>query len=379
MIMANQISFVGKIRKIKDGYSEQEFSGGLIKRKLRFQALCDSSVQWLEVNTFVWKNEKTGLIDEKKNKVYTLKSVEGAKDEKMTVEWANRLNPDVVSSVPGYKRFVVDTDTFAHRKELEDEKLTEELEKSKKKRKEFIHEADFIDYLIKVLDNEKSKDMIFRINGTVEYSYGSKKDMHYRSFVPQKIFRVADDTEQCCAGSMKLYFTEGAVDDTCVDETGDYVINAFVDYYDQNAKMSAFAPISVKIAADHKMANGFKKRFSKAEGDEIKELGVGVDFINGAKTVDITEDMLSDEQREAIEDGMCTFEDIKAELGGTAFGERVTEIRLTGLMKGYSSGVQDTMYSIEDLVKKPIKEEPKNEVVKDDEKVDIFGDDDDEI
>ena len=352
--MANNISFVGKIRKIKDGYSEQEFSGGLVKRILKFNAICGNSLQRLEVTALVWK-------DDKKNKVYTLKSVEGAKDEKMTVEWANRLNPDVIESVPGYKRFVVDTDTFAKRKELEEAGLDEELEKSKKKRKEFIHESDFIDYLIKVLDNERSKNMIFRINGTAQYSYGSNKDMYYRSFVPQKIFRVPDDTEQCCTGSMKLYFAEGAVDDTCVDETGDYIINAFVDYYDQNAKMNAFAPISVKINKDHKMANGFKKRFSKAEGDEIKELGVGVNFINGAQQVDITEDMLSDEQREAIEDGMITFEELKAELGGKANGERVTEIRLIGLMKGYSSGVQDTMYSIEDLRKKPIKDAPKNE------------------
>ena len=367
--MANQISFVGKIRKVKDGYSEQEFSGGLIKRRLRFMAVCGNSTQWLEVSALVWK-------DEKKNKVYTLKSVEGAKDEKFTVEWANRLNPDVIASVPGYKRLVVDTDTFAKRKELEEAGLDDELEKSKKKRKEFIHESDFIDYLIKVLDNEKSKDMVFRINGTAEYAYGSKKDVYYRSFVPQKIFRVNDDTEQSCAGSMKLYFAEGAVDDTCADETGDIVINAFVDYYDQTAKMNAFAPISVKIAADHKMANGFKKRFSKAEGDEIKELGVGVNFINGAQTVEITEDMLSDEQKEAIEDGMVTFEEIKAELGGTAFGERVTEIRLTGLMKGYSSGVQDTMYSIEDLRKRPIKEEVKNEETQNEEVTDIFADDD---
>lgn len=364
--MANNISFTGKIRKIKDGYSEQEFSGGLIKRRLRFQALCGNSVQWLEVSALVWK-------DEKKNKVYTLKSVEGAKDEKMTVEWANRLNPDVVASVPGYKRFVVDTDTFSHRKELEDAGLDDELEKSKKKRKEFIHESDFMDYLIKVLDSEKSNNMIFRINGVAEYSYGNKKDVYYRSFIPQKIFRVLDDTEQCCSGSMKLYFAEGAVDDTCVDETGDYIINAFVDYYDQNAKMNAFAPIAVKIGKDHKMANGFVKRFSKAEDEEIKELGVTVDFVNGAKSVDITMDMLSDEQREAIEDGMCTFEQIKAELGGTTYGERVTEIRLTGLMKGYSSGVQDTMYSIDDLRKKPIKDTPKADKVPD-----IFEDDDDD-
>lgn len=371
--MSNNISFVGKIRKVKDGYSEQEFSGGLVKRKLKFMAVCGNSTQWLEVSALVWK-------DEKKNKVYTLKSVEGGKDEKQTIEWANRLNPDVVESVPGYKRFVVDTDTFAYRKELEDAGRDEELEKSKKKRKEFIHESDFIDRLIRVLDDEKSKDMVFRINGTAEYAYGNKKDMYYRSFVPQKVFRVPDNTEQGCTGTMKLYFAEGAIDDTYTDETGDIIINAFVDYYDQNAKTDAFAPISVKIAANHKMANGFKKRFSKAEGDEIKELGVGVNFVNGAQQVDITMDMLTDEQRESIEDGFTTFEELKAELGGTANGKKITEIRLIGLMKGYvTSGVQDTMYSIDDLRKKPIKEEPKKEVKNETENVDIFNDEEDDI
>ena len=368
--MANNISFVGKIRKIKDGYSEQEFSGGLVKRKLKFMAICGNSTQWLEVSALVWK-------DDKKNKVYTLKSVEGAKDEKQTIEWGQRLNPDVVASVPGYKRFVVDTDTFAKRKELEEAGLDEELEKSKKKRKEFIHESDFIDYLIKVLDNEKSKDMIFRINGVVEYSYGYKNGIYYRSFVPQKVFRVSDDTEQCCNGSMKLYFAEGAVNDDYVEETGDYIINAFADYYDQNAKMNAFTPIAVKINKDHKMANGFKKRFSKAEGEEIKELGVVVDFINGAQQVDITMDMLTDEQRESIEDGMITFEELKAELGGKANGDRVTEIRLIGLMKGYSNGVQDTMYTIDDLKKKPIKKDSQAVSNSDAEEVNIFDDEDD--
>ena len=368
------ISFVGKIRKVKDGYSEQEFAGGLVKRRLVFQAICGNSSQWLEVSTLVWKNPNTGLIDDKKNKVYTLKSVEGAKDEKTTVDWADRLNPDVIESVPGYKRLVVDTDTFAHRKELEEAGNDEELEKSKKKRREFIHESDFIDYLIKVLDNEKSKDMIFRINGAAEFSYGANKDTFYRRFVPQKITRVPDDTEQNCAGSMKLYFSEGAVDETLVDKTGDYIINAYVGYYDQNAKMNAFAPISVKINKDHKMANGFKKRFSKAEGEEVKELGVVVDFINGSKQVDITMDMLTDEQREAIEDGMITFEELKRELGGKANGDYVSEVRLAGLMKGYSSGVQDTMYTVNDLKKKPIKDAPKAETVTE-EPVNIFDED----
>ena len=139
--------------------------------------------------------------------------------------------------------------------------------------------------------------------------------------------------------------------------------------------MNAFVPISVKIEENHKMAKGFKKRFSKAENEEVKELGVTVDFINGAKQVEITEDMLTDEQREAIDDGMITFEELKAELGGKANGDRITEIRLTGLMKGYASGVQDTMYGINDLRKKPVKGETQAESKT--SNVKVFDDDED--
>ena len=75
---------------------------------------------------------------------------------------------------------------------------------------------------------------------------------------------------------------------------------------------------------------------------------------------------------------ICIFEEIKAELGGTAYGERVTEIRLIGLMKGYSSGVQDTMYSIDDLRKKPVKQNPNadNTVADVNADIDVFDDDD---
>lgn len=370
--MANVISFTGKIRKLKEnGYTEQEFTGGLIKKRLRFQAICGNSVQWLEVSALVWK-------DEKKNKILTYKAVENGKDERMEVKWTDRFNEDIINQVAGYRRYLIDTDTFSRRKSLEEEGLDDELEKSQKKRKEFLHASDFIDYLKKVLDSDKSKDMIFHISGTVDFNYGENKDMFYRSFTPQKIYRVEDDAEQKCNGSMKLYFAENAVDDTMEDETGDIVFNTYAQYYDNNVKANAFVPFQVKIAKDHPKAKGFKKIFGKAEGDEVKELGCVVDFINGAKQVEITEDMLTDDQKEMVELGMTSLDEIKAELGGgTVYGDRVTETRLLGLAKGYSGGCVDTAFQSDDLVQRPHKEEPKAD---EEVEVDLFeGMDDDEI
>ena len=367
------INFIGKLRKPKDNwYEEREFTGGLLKKRIRCMILCGDNVQWLEASAFVWKNTKTGEIDPSKNTIYTMKYVENGKDEKTTVKWSDRLNEDVVSSVAGYKKWVVDTDTFAHRKELEESGLDEELEKSKKKRKEFLHASDFIDFLKKVLENEKSKEMVFRVTGSMDFSYSEKDGTYYRTFTPQKITRVPDATEQICEGSMKVYFSENAVDDTMADETGDIIFNGYVQNYFSSIKKNAFVPMSFTINKDAEMAEGFKMLFGDVEDEKVMELGVVVNFLNGSQSVDITEDMLTEKQKKMIAMKMTTFEKIKNELGGKAKGEKVIKTELASLMRGYSGGAVDTAFEVSDLVKKPIAEE---------EPVDLFGDqeDDDEI
>ena len=356
------INMIGKLRKLKEnGYSEQEFSGGLVKKTVRFQMICGDNVQWLEASALVWK-------DEKKNKIYTFKSVENGKDEKMEVKWAERFDESIVDSVAGYKKWVIDTDTFAHRKELEEGGMDEELAKSKKKRKEFLHASDFIDYLVKVLDNEKSKDMVFRVTGSIDFTYSEKKGLYYRTFNPQKITRVPEDTKQICEASMKVYFTENAVDETMTDETGDIIFNGYIQSYFANIKGNAFIPMSFTINKDAEMAEGFKMIFEDVEDEKVMEIGVGVNLINGSQQVSITEDMLTDKQRKMIALKMTTLEKIAAELGGTVRGERVTKTELKDLMRGYSGGAGETVYEVADLMRKPVKQE---------EQVDIFDDDED--
>ena len=60
------INMIGKLRKLKEnGYEEQEFSGGLIRKKIRFKMICGDNIQTLEAVALVWK-------DEKKNRIYIL-------------------------------------------------------------------------------------------------------------------------------------------------------------------------------------------------------------------------------------------------------------------------------------------------------------------
>ena len=100
---------------------------------------------------------------------------------------------------------------------------------------------------------------------------------------------------------------------------------------------------------------------------------MNVIYINGAQRVQITEDMLSDEQRELLEMNMITMDDVRRDLGDTVYGERKTETRAEAIARGYTSGSKDTAYQAEDLVKTPMKDELKEE------EIDIFADDDEDI
>ena len=115
--------------------------------------------------------------------------------------------------------------------------------------------------------------------------------------------------------------------------------------------------MSFTINKNSELAEGFKMIFEEVEDEKVKEVGVVVDLINGSQQVNITEDMLTDNQKKMIKLKMTTFEKIKRELGDTVRGDRVTKTELKELMRGYSGGAVDTAYETSDLVRKPVKQE----------------------
>ena len=88
---------------------------------------------------------------------------------------------------------------------------------------------------------------------------------------------------------------------------------------------------------------------------------------------EITEDMLTDEQKDDLECGLITMDDIRAELGGSVYGERIREYQFLKPAKGFTKGRQDTVYAEDDMVIKPLEEEVPEGTE------DLFEDDDDEL
>jgi hypothetical protein len=348
----NQFKFRGKIRKLKEnGYTEQTYDSGWMTRKLKFTMACGDNSHFFECSGGKWK-------DDAKNVVYTFsKGTETEKGKNIQVAWADRTKTDVMDNVAAFRKYIIDTEIYSVRQEIKESGDDVALAESMKKHHEFLAQWDFVDTLNKLVSSEKAKDMIFEISGNIEYSYSAEKDKYYMNYVPTRVYRVADDAKQICEATMDVFFTADSVDETMVEETGNILVNAHTQYYDRNVKKNVFAPVSFVIKSDNPKAEGFKKMFAKAQDDQVRKVGLTIECINGAQKTSITEAMLSDEQKELIEWGLATFEDIKKEMGGEVYGDKIVENRIVDLVKGNKRGSEETLYSAEDLNKRPVKEE----------------------
>ena len=167
-----------------------------------------------------------------------------------------------------------------------------------------------------------------------------------------------------------FFFSPDSFDDSQYDETGKTYVNGWVKYYDANVKDSGFMPMTVVVSESGKKLSALKRKFTVDGEDEIRTIGLVLKVIDGSERVEITMDMLSDEDKEDIEAGLISFEALKRQLGGSAMGERIQEIRYVSLMERKHIA-EATAYTRDDMHAARMK--PVEEVE------DLFADDDDEL
>lgn len=402
--MVGRIS-IGKETDKFHPYSETKFeSSGWVNRQIMFNAICGDNRHMLTV--------KGGSFADGHGDVYTFskgsvkENGEKVKGESLKIPFKERLTSSKLAEVAEYKKFIFDLEKPGRRFKLEkaaekikegtsltDEELAEldlenesevakALEKSNKKRHEFIAEWDFAEFIKKVIDSGKYNDKKFFIRGNATYSYSENNQRVYENYVPQRIYLAADDEPERAVATIKLLYNEESLDSMSLEEKGKYYVNGFMMEYDNNRRENIPVPVTVVVpnvsedadADQKKRVEKIVKKFT-VEDDSFKELGVDVNMLNGAQRMEITEDMLTDEQKEDLEFGLITMEDIRADLGGNVYGERVHEYQFLKIARGFTKGVNDTCYTSEDMVIKPIEEELPEEV----ENLFENEDDDDEI
>lgn len=388
--MLGKISIGKESEKFKP-FTENVYDSGWKKTSLKFNTVCGDNRHMLQVDSGAWADGHGDIYTFSKATV----NEDGSKKkgESFTIPFKDRLTSKKLADVAEFKKFVFDLEEPGRRFKLKnmveaikegkgvtDEQLAEvglenesevndAYEKSLKKHHEFIFEGDFIDFIKKVIESGKYKDKKFLIRGNGNYSYSEKNGRVYESYVPNRIYLAADDAEEYSTANITLLFGSESLDDMSVEEKCKYFVNGWSMEYDSNRKGNIPVPMTITFSAENeKLATALKKKFT-VDDDSIKEYGVEVNMLNGAQKTEITEDMLSDEQREDLDLGLITLDDIRKDMGGSVYGDRIQEYQFLKVGRGYTKGRNDTAYTADDMVI--------NSVV--DEEVDDLFDEDDDI
>lgn len=398
--MSNTFETISKLmigkesEKFKPYRSTAYPASGWVSNELIFNAISGDNRHMLKV--------KGGFFKDGHGKVYTFSkgskttSGERIKGEQLQIPWKDRFKPEVIENVAEFKKSVVDLEEYGRRYKLEkavervvggevltEEELTElgttdvikEFEISNDKRKEFIAESDFAEHLHKIIPSDQVYNKLFKVLGEILYT--EYKGKYYKKFVPSRIYLAEKDAVPMSTAQITLFFNKHSLDDGLLKKTGKYFVNGFIRNYDNDQKKEISAPVSLVIDVSKDGEDDKVKKFNTMMINQFtvkdkswKELGLKVKLIDGAQKMEITPDMLSDFQKELLEMEAITLDEIRKEIGGDVYGDKIEEMVIINVAKGYSKGRKDTVLADSDFVIA--------EVAKDEED-DIFDVDDTDI
>lgn len=378
--MSNVFNFTGKISLPKETekfkpIEKKTFSSGWESNTVKFNVISSTNRVLVMCQGGKWTNDSKNSV-KTFSKSTTDENGKTVKGSSIEIPWAKRFDKDQIEKVAGFKKFVVDTGDYKERYKLQDlvkafengavtddqmeefgietiEDAKAALEKSQAKRREFVSEWDFAEFVTKLVSSDKYKNKLFNISGNYETQYSADKGRFYTNYHVNRITLAAEDTEPKTEMKVDFFYGEDAWNDDAFEETGKVMVNGWFVYYDNNLKKNGFQNVTIAIREDNdKKRNALKKKFTVDEG--VKQIGLTLSVIEGAETIELTMDMLDDETREDIECGLLDWETVKKELGGRAIGDRISELRFTELTPK-KNVPQDTVYTADDM--NPAREE----------------------
>lgn len=319
------------------------------------------------------------------------------------VNWKDRKNKSVIDKVAFYQKYVLDLSNNKERydikqaieklkddavedklieelktkysiiKDLKEtsemvEILTKELERLEGLKTEYINKVDMIEDLLKLMKTETGTNTIFKITGNINHSEWNGKV--YRTLEVKNIEKATEKEAKKLrlSGELDIYFTNNSLDESLFETTKKYYLKAYTRTYDSQLKKSIYVPIDLVADGSRldlnnekhvKMIEGIANSFRyHAEGKEDKDdekiyqIAFEVKFANGSEKKEIKIDDLTETQRDYVESGIMSLEDVILDMGGSKYGERVREVRLVKPchVKDFMNGAEETDLTLEDLI-----------------------------
>ena len=283
---------------------------------------------------------------------------DGGYDNK-EVYWAERNNETVVKEVASFnKKYVMG--------------------------KTVLHQHDFNEEILKGVRDGKIVSAKFEdgkiVSGTKVTVSGQVKINYYNGNISQQYeitrFNVVKDETPCeFAGNVSIVFTKGAVKDD--EKRKRVVINGYVNEYNKalGTEKNPMVLLPQTLVLNYEeVKNGEKLRsflLNKMDVEKGKYFGIcfDVNFMRGAKESEPKDVKFTKEQKELIDLGLMTEEEVMASM--TVVGKKITEtqvqkINITG---GFAKVVVKTDFTARNV----FVEETEDDLFEEDDNDDIFS------
>lgn len=378
--MANSFTFIGQIFPIKNneklkGYESKTFESGWNQRKTLFNVVCGNDRHLVQITGGV-PTEKGKVKSDAK--IYTFgratKDEDGntVKGEKLEIPFKDRNKQSVIDTVAGFKICSIDTEEYGKRYKYEkavknyesgevDSVLLEELgiineedaktklSESKAKKQEFISSWDFAKAVNDKMDSFGKE--LWVVSGDVEITYNVEKDIEYKSYVVNKIYRAKPESEPDSTVVLDFFFGEGAIDKSDWEENKVARVSGYQRYYfaDKQRGIKGEFAAETNFKIDGNVAEKCEGLIKKMEKDfsperPFKKITVKLHAVDGAQVEEIKYDDLNDDQKEDIDLGLATLEDYQKTLGAS-YGDSIRDYIFKEVVLGKNGTVQETDYT----------------------------------
>lgn len=388
------------------GFESKTSDNGYNTKTCRFNVKSGTNMIMVQTKGTVKVIEKDGKIKVSPDQVIYSRSKGDAnnKGENIQIPFADRKKESVIENVAAFKKLIIDDEIkddrnkiWAIRKALANgDSLTDEQFKflgvttvdeaeetiKSRARHEYLHEWDYADALNKLVN---SANGLYKVSGNVDISYDMTTKTAYKNYTVTKVEKMPDDSETHAYVSMDVFFNKDSIDlESWVEEdsgkripniSGTAVVNGKQMFYFKDKRYDVTGTFATDVAFEIPgiaKNYGIKNRFTKSFDDVTwKVIRLNLNIIDGTEEVELTEDMLTEDQLIDIECGATTLEEIKADMNGKIYGDRVRKYTFRSLTN-QAKEEEDTEFTDEDML--PPHSEAADELESDDE--DIFDDDD---